>query len=233
MQKLTFWMAALALFAALIALLRPIAPPVAHAQAGRDTWREERAYPPLIFTSKAWLDCSISSSRNGRQFLQTTQGQGFTFDMTMLPIRKGEVQLKSPGMLYKFDAYPDKATAARFTGIGAGTITAMKAEVEVDVKRFKQAGGPGTEIRFTAADLNPDSAYVEFTGLFVRTRDKKRFPFRVVFGSAPAGGGSVTPGSSQPKAPLVSKSVMVGTRQQPCPVTTSLYEAEDDVRPLR
>ena len=109
----------------------------------------------------------------------------------------------------------------------------MKAEVEVDVKRFQQPAGPGTEIQFTAADLNPDAAYVEFTGVFVRSSDQKRFPFRVVFGSAPAGGGSVLPGNSQAKAPLASKSVRLGSPQQGCPVTTALYEAEDDVRALR
>lgn len=233
MQKLTFWMAAMALAVGMIALLRPVSLPAAHAQSGGDKWRDERAYPPLVFTSKAWLDCAISSTKNGRQVLRTMTGQGFTFDMTMLPIKGGEVKLKSPGMKYKFNSFPAQAVPARFTGLGEGTITAMKAEVEVDVKRFQQPKGPGTEIRFTAADMDPDSAYVEFTGVFVRTSDKKRFPFRVVFGSAPAGGGRVVPGSRQSTAPLVSKSVSIGTAQQGCPVTTALYEAEDDVKSLR
>src|SRR5437016_1437200 len=79
MQKLTFWMAAIALLLGGVALLRPISPPAAHAQAGRDNWRTERTYPPLVFTSKAWLDCTISSTRNGRQTMRTTSGQGFTF----------------------------------------------------------------------------------------------------------------------------------------------------------
>jgi hypothetical protein len=233
MQKLTFWIAALALLVGVAALVRPISPPAAHAQAGHDTWKTERTYPPLVFTSKAWLDCSISSTRNGRQVLRTMAGQGFTFDMAMAPIIGGTVEVKTPGMLYKFNAFPTESVPASFTGLGKGRITEMKAEVEVDVKRFQQPKGPGTEIRFTAADLNPDAAYVEFTGVFLRTSDRKRFPFRVVFGSAPAGGGSVVPGNSRLTAPLMSKSVQLGTPQQGCPVTTALYEAEDDVRALR
>jgi hypothetical protein len=232
MQRLTLSIASLALVMACVGLVRPVLPPAAHAQFGGDKWRDERAYPPLVFTSKAWLDCSISSTKRGRQTLRTTSGQGFTFDMEMLPIKDGQVNLKSPGMMYKFNAFPSHRVPARFSGLGEGTITMMKAEVEVDVKRFQQPGGPGTEIKFTGADMNPDSAYVEFTGLFVRSSDRKRFPFRVLFGSAPSGGGSVIPGSSRPQASLRAKSVRLGTPQQACPVTTALYEAEDDVRTL-
>lgn len=232
MQKLTFWLAAIGLLVATTALVRPN-PPAAHAQAGRDSWREERAYPPLVFTSKAWLDCSISSTRNGRQVLQTTSGQGFTFDMAMLPIKGGEVQVKSPGMKYKFNAFPTTPIRARFTGLGEGTIIAMKAEVEVDVRRFQQPGGPGTQFRFTASDMVQDAAYVEFTGVFVRTSDRKRSRSAWSSAARRRGGGSVTPGSSQPKAPLMSKSVQLGTPRQSCPVTTALYEAEGDVKALR
>src|SRR4051812_14626001 len=65
-------------------------------------WRAERAYPPLVFTSRAVLDCSISSTKPGRQTMHTVSGQGFEFDMAMLPIADGAVELKSPGMRYKF-----------------------------------------------------------------------------------------------------------------------------------
>jgi hypothetical protein len=108
----------------------------------------------------------------------------------------------------------------------------MKAEVEVDTKRFLQPGGPGTTIRFNARDISSDAAYVEFTGVFVRTSDHKRFPFRVVFGSVPEGSGRVVPANREPEAPLASKAVMLGSRSAPASVTTALYEAEDDVRKL-
>lgn len=232
MQKMPLYLSAGALALSLVALFRPAVAPVALA-AAPDRWKAERNYPPLVFSSRAWLDCSISSTANGRQILRTVSGQGFTFDAPMRPIKGGLVKLKAPGMLYKFDAFPTGVVPARFSGLGAGVLTEMKTEVEVDVKRYEQPGGPGTNIRFRAPDINGDAAYVEFTGVFVRTGDRKRFPFRVLFGSVPTGGGNVTPGSSRPEAPLMSKSVRLGTPERAAPVTTALYEAEEDVPVLK
>ncbi len=234
MDKTTRFAALAALTFSLIALFRPsLLPGALAAGHGKDAWQTERQFPPLVFSSTAWLDCSISSKRNGRQIMKTLSGQGFNFDAAMLPIQGGLVKLKNPGMLYKFNAFPTTSVPATFTGLGAGSITEMKAEVEVDVRHYLQPGGPGTEIRFQAADISPNSAYVEFTGVFVRKTDSKRFPFRVVFGSVPSGGGKVLPGSSAPQAPLASKSVTLGSRQAGATVTTALYEAEDDVRTLK
>ena len=41
-------------------------------------------------------------------------------------------------------AFPATTFAAKFSGLGEGTVTEMKAEVEVAVSRFKQLGGAGT-----------------------------------------------------------------------------------------
>ncbi len=109
----------------------------------------------------------------------------------------------------------------------------MKAEVEVDVKRYRQPGGPGTDIKFQAADINSDGAYVEFTGVFIRRVDNKRFPFRVLFGDVNAGGGDVFPADRRRETTMMSKSVILGTRSMSATVTTALYEAEDDVPNLR
>jgi hypothetical protein len=203
-------------------------------------WHSERAYPPLVFTGHAWLECSISSTRAGRQAMRTVSGQGFDFDMAMQPIKDGLVRVKAPGMFYKFNAFPHQKVPATFTGIGKGDIVEMKAEVEVDVKRFSQPGGAGTEISFKAADINADSAYIEFTGVFVRAADNKRFPFRVLFGGVTEGNGTVQPGVNllSPKPPgsdlpLLSKAVTIGSASQPAIVTTAMYEAEDDVAKLR
>ena len=196
-------------------------------------WRAERAYPPLVFTSRAVLECSISSTKPGRQTMRTVSGQGFEFDMSMLPIKDGTVEVKSPGMRYKFTAFPATRIPAEFKGIGKGTITQMKAEVEVDVKRFRQPAGPGTEIRFDAAEINADAAYVEFTGLFVRAADEKRFPFRVLFGSVTDGGGIVVPSSPAEVTGLLSKMVNLGSLAKPAAVTTAMYEAEDGISDLK
>jgi len=165
--------------------------------------------------------------------MHTVSGQGFEFDMSMLPISDGAVELKAPGMRYKFTAFPSARIAAEFKGIGKGTITQMKAEVEVDVNRFRQPAGPGTEIRFDAAEINADAACVEFTGLFVRATDQKRFPFRVLFGSVTDGSGVVIPSSTSEISGLLSKSVNLGSRARPAVVTTAMYEAEDGISELK
>ena len=195
-QNWSIYLATAALLVSLISWSRS-APASGVANENRDSWKNERQYPPLVFNSSAWLDCSISSSANGRQVMNTTSGQGFTFDATMLPIEKSKLQvIGQTGMKYKFDSFPNAAVKAHFTGLGEGLITEMKSEVEVAVARFSQPGGAGTAIHFTAADITADSAYVEFTGLFVRTNDNKHFPFRVLFGRVQDGSGSVIPFSA-------------------------------------
>jgi hypothetical protein len=231
MHKPTFAVAVAALGVSVFTMANT---PSQRADAGppADQWKSERQYPPLVFSSKAWLDCSISSTQNGRQAMTTMSGQGFDFAAPMQPIKGGKVKVQGNGMLYKFNSFPTAKIPAKFKGLGAGTIMAMKAEVEVDVKRFQQPGGPGTEIHFNAGDINADAAYVEFTGVFVRQSDARRFPFRVLFGSVSDGSGRVTPGNARPEAPLMSKAVVLGTPQKPATVTTALYEAEDDVPAL-
>ncbi|PYU71213.1 MAG: hypothetical protein DMG49_09770 [Acidobacteria bacterium] len=232
-QNWAIYLASAALLMSLISCSRSTISNAA-APENNDSWRNERHYPPLVFNSSAWVDCSISSSANGRQAMTTTSGQGFTFDATMLPIEKSKLQLiGQSGMKYKFDSFPVAAVKARFTGLGDGMITEMKTEVEVAVARFTQSGGAGTAIQFTAADIATDSAYVEFTGLFVRTSDTKRFPFRVLFGRVQDGSGTVIPFSAAPETTLLSKHVTLGSLRLPVAVTTALYEAEDDVARLK
>jgi hypothetical protein len=232
-QNWSIYLATAALLVSLISWSRS-APASGVADENRDSWKNERQYPPLVFNSSAWLDCSISSSANGRQVMNTTSGQGFTFDATMLPIEKSKLQVIGQiGMKYKFDSFPNAAVKAHFTGLGEGLITEMKSEVEVAVARFSQPGGAGTAIHFTAADITADSAYVEFTGLFVRTNDNKHFPFRVLFGRVQDGSGTVIPFSAAPETTLLRKNVTLGSLQRPVSVTTALYEAEDGVAKLK
>jgi hypothetical protein len=234
-NKLSLLMALAAIAISIISVTRPR---IIQDMGGRviaaagSTWEDERNYPPLVFTSKATLDCSISSTDKGRQVMKTVSGTGFSFDAVMLPITDGKVKINGPGMKYKFTAFPATTVASQLSGIGNGAITEMKAEVEVDAKRFAQPAGPGTAIRFSARDISSDAAYVEFTGVFVRESDHKRFPFRVVFVSVPEGSGRVVPANKEPEAPLASKAVVLGSSAAPASVTTALYEAEDDVRKL-
>jgi hypothetical protein len=232
-QNWGIYLGFVALVVALISCSRT-APSISSAQEKGDPWKNERQYPPLVFNSSAWLDCSISSTANGRQLMTTTAGQGFNFDATMLPLEKSTLQvIGQSGMKYKFDSFPTAAVKARFTGLGEGMITEMKSEVEVAVSHFAQPGGAGTAIHFTAADIAADSAYVEFTGVFVRTSDSKPFPFRVLFGRVTEGSGMVVPFTAAPETKLLSKMVTLGSLRSPVTVTTALYEAEDGVAKLR
>src|SRR5882724_1049743 len=235
-QNWTLYLATVALIFSIIACSRS-APSTALAQDTPDSWKRLRQYPPLVFSSSAWLDCSISSTANGKQTMTTTSGQGFTFDTAMLPIEKSKLQLISQngqnGMMYKFDSFPTATVKAHFTGLGDGTITEMKSEVEVRVARYTQAAGTGTAIHFTAGDIAADSAYVEFTGVFVRTSDSKPFPFRVLFGRVQDGSGTVIPVDKLPESRIMSKMVTLGSLKFPVQVTTALYEAEDDVAKLK
>ena len=234
MQKLTLAASMIAVTLSLFAVLTSSGQFGSMANAVTTYTRSDtRQYPPLVFSSTATLDCSISSTKPGRQVMTTTSGQGFSFDAPMKPINGGKVKLQGRGMHYEFNGFPTRAVPATFSGLGSGKITAMKTEVAVDVRRFAQPGGPGTNIRFTAADIDPNGAYVEFTGVFVRDRDLKQFPFRVLFGHVIAGGGNVVPASSAPSTPIMSKRVVLGSPNQSATVISALYEAEDDVQNLR
>ena len=232
-QNLAIYLAAVALVVSLASFGRSNSPN-SSAHEDNDSWKSERQYPPLVFSSSSWLDCSISSSANGRQIMTTTSGQGFTFDAIMLPLQNGKLQLRGQtGMMYKFESFPTAAVKAHFTGLCDGMITEMKSEVEVSVARFKQPDGAGTAIHFTAADIAADSAYVEFTGVFVRTSDRKPFPFRVLFGRVRDGSGTVVPTNAAPDTMILRKQVTLGSVRFPVTVTTALYEAEDNVAKLK
>jgi flavin reductase (DIM6/NTAB) family NADH-FMN oxidoreductase RutF len=117
MQKLALPVAVAALVCAVVAIFQAQSHSALAASSRTDKsddkiWRSERAYPPLVFTSRAWLECSISSTKVGRQTLRTVSGQGFDFDMLMQPIKDGIVRVQAPGMFYKFNAFPGEKVPA-------------------------------------------------------------------------------------------------------------------------
>jgi len=143
-----------------------------------------------VQTANALLECSISSTTAGRASHDHQIRAGLhVCTQPMQPIKKSELKLISQtgmqtGMMYKFDAFPAAAFKARFKRPWAeGTIIEMKSEVEVAVARFSQAGGPGTPIHFTAEDIAPDSAYVEFTECLFEPAIANHSPFACFFGA--------------------------------------------------
>src|SRR5260370_41968874 len=95
-RNLALYVASAALMLSLLALMRSNTATAYAAPANPDPWKSERQYPPLVFNSKAWLDCSISSTANGRHTISTMTGQGFTFNPGMLPMQKRRIQLIGP-----------------------------------------------------------------------------------------------------------------------------------------
>ena len=179
-QNWAIYMAAAALVLSLAAFGRSNPPATLAKDNEKDSWKNERQYPPLVFSGSSVLDCSISSSANGRQTMTTRSGQGFTFDATMLPIQNGQLQLLGKtGMMYKFESFPTAAVKAHFTGLGDGMITEMKSEVEVSVARFKQPKGGRNRDSFHRSRYRRGFG---FRGVHWRVRSHQRsepFPFRV------------------------------------------------------
>src|SRR5260370_17957313 len=106
-RNLALYVASAALMLSLLALMRSNTATAYAAPANPDPWKSERQYPPLVFNSKAWLDCSISSTANGPQTMSSMSGQGFTFFAPMLPIQKSKLQrVAHTARIPQFDSLP-------------------------------------------------------------------------------------------------------------------------------
>jgi hypothetical protein len=169
------------------------------------------ATPPAVLSGEGRLDCTISAQKNGRQKLALREGVGLEFDVEVSPIVDGVVNQKGPeaGGSYRFTSHLAKPGHGTLAGVGEIDIDELETRVNVEMNRYKQAGGPGTELSFSSEDMARRGVYIEFGG---RGRSKKGevYSFRVTLGAAGAGsGGSVQPASNATTAPIQSKMVMV------------------------
>lgn len=189
-------------------------------------------YPPIVLMGAGRLDCRISAKENGRQTLALFEGSGIGFDAEVTPILDGEVRLKKPGMNYRFTSNLVKPVKARATGLGEVLLLEMRTAVSVDVSRYEQPGGPGTEIRFGSADMEDKGMYVEFRGVLEQASSGQRFAFRTVMGPPTDGGGAVFPETSDDVSRLVAKTVVVVDKPLPVKpfsqITTTLEELEPE-----
>jgi hypothetical protein len=181
-------------------------PPEAQASAGP---------PPAVLSGDGRLDCTISSRQNGRQKLVINQGVGLEFDVEVSPIVDGVVRQKGPeaGGSYRFTSHLAKPGHGTLAGVGEIDIEELETRVNVEMNRYKQAGGPGTELTFSSEDMARRGVYVEFGG---RGRSKKGevYTFRVTLGPpGPGSGGSVQPASNAETAPIAAKAVIVQAPQ--------------------
>jgi hypothetical protein len=193
------------------------------ACGGGTTSAEAPSSPPVVQSGEGHLACTISATRNGTQRLVLQKGVGLEFDVAVSPIVDGTIQTKGPsaGGAYRFTSHlvgPGKGTLA---GIGPVTIDALDTKVNVEMNRYSQPGGPGTELSFTSEDMASRGIYIEFAGT-ARAASGDRYAFRVTLGQpGPGSGGKVTPDGPAYSAPIVAKMVMV-VAPQTTVVTTTL-----------
>lgn len=163
--------------------------------------------------------------------LHTTSGQGFDFNTPLRPVKNPKVRFQGAGLVNEFNAFPTTNVFTCLKGIGDGTITAMKLEVWLNLRRYRQTSHTNRVIHFDVTDSGSDPPYVELTGIFIRHLDCKRFPFRVVFGRLAEGGGDIAY-SNPDLSQNLAQTIQLGSSRKPATVMTSLYEMEDGVRIL-
>src|SRR5262245_32110253 len=146
-MKTTFLVLAAALFCGCGA-----SPP---AQTGASPAGDNPPVPPVIHSGKGLLYCSISAKENGAQKLTIQEGTGLEFDVAVSPIVDGTLQTKGPdkGGAYRFSSHLAKPGTGTLAGVGPVTIDALETKVNVEMDRYSQPGGPGTELTFSSNDM--------------------------------------------------------------------------------
>jgi hypothetical protein len=171
--------------------------------------------PPAVLSGQAKLDCSISSRENGRQRLELASGQGLEFDVAVSPIVDGIVEThpSKGSAAYQFTSHLAAPGAGALTGVGRVRIEKLETRVRVEMQRYDQPRGPGTELSFRSDDMSNKGMYVEFSGE-ARAENGDRYRFRVTLGAAGNGsGGRVQPASDAARAPIMSKMVLIEALQ--------------------
>ncbi|HET9931105.1 MAG TPA: hypothetical protein VFQ35_10475 [Polyangiaceae bacterium] len=171
--------------------------------------------PPLVLSGGAKLECTISSRENGRQKLVLDSGQGLEFDVAVSPIVDGivETSVTNPSASYRFTSHLAAPGQGSLTGVGKVRIEKLETRVRVEMQRYDQPKGPGTELSFRSEDMLNKGVYVEFRG-DARAENGDVYRFRVSLGAAgPGSGGRVQPASNAESAPIAAKMVMIEAPQ--------------------
>jgi hypothetical protein len=186
------------------------APPPAQP-APQQAAAAEPGPPPSVLSGDGHLDCTISAKENGHQKLQLKGGQGLEFDVAVSPIVDGVVETKGPdqGGSYHFTSHLAGAGKGTLSGVGDVTLEQLETKVNVEMNRYDQPKGPGTELTFRSEDMARRGVYIEFSGKAVAPSGD-RYAFKITLGAAgPGSGGKVQPASDASKAPIVAKMVVV------------------------
>jgi hypothetical protein len=180
-------------------------------------------YPPAVLTGDAELVCSISSKGNGHQKLTLKNGSGIEFDAVVSPIIDGRVIAHGPdkGGAYQFTSHLAKPGRATLPGVGGFDLDELETKVAVEMKRYKQPLGRGTELAFVSADMESRGIYVEFAGRG-HAANGDRFTFRINLGAPTDGHGQVVPTDDNEFSGAMSKMVVVRAPTTTVLVTTTL-----------
>jgi hypothetical protein len=183
-------------------------------------------YPPAVLTGDGELQCDISARSNGRQILSIVNGGGLEFDAVVSPIIDGTVTTRGPekGGLYRFSSHLARPAKGRLPGRGEVEIEELETRVSVEMKRYRQPRGRGTELSFHSSDMATRGIYVEFVG-HGRAPDGERFTFRINLGAPTDGKGQVVPADDNEISNIASKVVTFRAPTNTVLVTTTVQRA--------
>ncbi|HXU06570.1 MAG TPA: hypothetical protein VN903_36695, partial [Polyangia bacterium] len=101
----------------------------------------------------------------------------------------------------------------------------LETKVVVEMTRYQQPKGKGTELSFTSFDMNRRGIYVEFAGRG-HAKNGEQYTFRVNLGAPSKGGGRVKPASDDYESHAVSKMVSFEAPVTTVVVTTTVNRVE-------
>jgi len=180
-------------------------------------------FPPSVLTGDGSLECNISDKENGHQTLTILNGGGLEFDVVVSPIVDGSVTTAGPakGGSYRFTSHLAKPATAKLPGVGTFVLDVLETKVVVEIARYQQPKGKGTEFSFTSFDMNGRGIYVEFAGRGHAANGEK-VAFRVNLGAPSKGGGRVKPATDDNVSNVASKMVSFEAPVTTVVVTTTV-----------
>lgn len=183
--------------------------------------------PPAVLSGAGELTCNISDKENGHQKLTITNGGGLEFDAVVSPIVDGRVTTAGPekGGSYKFTSHLAKPATGRLPGVGKIDLDELETKVVVEMTRYQQPKGKGTQLSFTSRDMSGRGIYVEFSGRG-HADNGERYSFRVNLGAPTDGNGRIDPADDNDDSHMVSKMVMVRAPTTTVLVTTTVNRTQ-------
>ena len=166
--------------------------------------------PPAVLTGDGELTCNISDKENGHQKLSISHGGGLEFDAVVSPIVDGRVATAGPekGGSYKFTSHLAKPATGTLPGVGKIDLDELETKVVVEMTRYQQPKGKGTQLSFTSRDMSGRGIYVEFSGRGHAANGEK-YSFRVNLGAPTDGHGRIDPADDNDDSHMVAKMVYV------------------------